>query len=73
VAYAVFFEENRMEQATSRTSTGNPGFGPKGTLTAFFGVLPSERLAEPGLTGKLRTALGTLRLHKKRDSATGIV
>jgi hypothetical protein len=49
------------------------GSARKGTLTAFFGVLRSERLAEPGLTGKLRTALGTLRLHKKRDSATGIV
>lgn len=61
-----------MEHATSRTSKSS-GFGPKGTLTVFFDVLRSERLVEPGLTGKLRSALGTPRLHKKRDSDPGIV
>jgi len=42
-ACAVFFEENRMEYATSLTSTGNPGFSLK-RLLAGFGVLGSERL-----------------------------
>jgi hypothetical protein len=37
VACAVFFEENLMEQATSPTFTGNPGFTAKGILTAFWG------------------------------------
>jgi hypothetical protein len=67
-ACAVFFEENRMEHATSPSSAGNPGFSLK-RLLPRPGYLGSERLEVTRLTGELTAG----NLHKKRDSDGAIV